>query len=543
MKTKPALLGAVAWCLLMLLQGCKKEEFKTPQNADSRLRPNNTRAIGDEMRGAIPSGSYQIVTDVSYNAGKQVLSVVRAGVREGDKIEQRDYFPGTGQEWVAQNMGGNEYVIVSTQSGLALQVPVTYAPGVQLELGKLNTGLANQRWVGKYLGNGVYQIRTKLNVNLGINVEADSAMNGARITLNNLNSRRSHFLLYRTAYRDMQATNFFKRRSGWVSGDGGFSIPLDNNKVLWTFGDSGLDTYRPSDNTVSCLFSVHNALILQDKDRWSAAAAPTIVDNASTDKSTFKIPGSKAFFWDGSGVQIKDTIYVACSGLEPSNAPDAWLGVKGLPNIYMFKMKYPEMTVAGYHKVQPEVGKFDFVIGLVKDEASGYVYAFGRKQIFLEFSIHVARFPISNPNARWTFWDGSKWGDDINKSATIGVGDSPGTTVFRVRNKYVALSTEITFDCDDGKRIFASYSNSPTGPFTQRKAVYTIPDRYKGHTPLFYTPAGHGEYLNERNEVLITYSLNGYAPCVPNCSGPRSIRDNFTVQAARIPMKMIDPTF
>jgi len=60
---------------------------------------------------------------------------------------------------------------------------------------------------------------------------------------------------------------------------------------------------------------------------------------------------------------------------------------------------------------------------------------------------------------------------------------------------------------------------------------------------LFYVPIGHPEYLNDKDELLFTYSINGYAPCVPNCSGSRSVRDNFTVKAARIPMKLIDPNF
>ncbi|MEO6151163.1 MAG: RICIN domain-containing protein [Mucilaginibacter sp.] len=541
MKISIPVLSVIS-CLLLLLHSCKKESAKNAaQQQGSNLRLTDTRPPGEEMRGIVPTGAYRIVTDITYSSGKQTLSVVGGAVPDGAKIEQRDYVPGTGQEWVAQSMGNNEYLLVNTNSGKALQVPVSYEPGVQLEQKVLNANLPNQRWIGKYLGDGIYQVRSKLNPELGVNVESDTAKNGAKITLNTLTNRRSYFLLYRTGYKDVVATHFFQRKTGWVAGDGGYSIPLQNNKVLWTFGDSYLDTYNEANNTLPCIYSINNATILQQKNNWTPDDGLTIT-GTGTKKTLFK-DGTKSIYWPVSGFQLKDTVYVFTAGLMPDTGPGNWNGWSPTKYDIMYKMKYPEMTLAGYKVLDQDFGKYNFGIGFVKDDASGYMYVYGHTTIFLENSVHVARFPISNPDAKWTFWDGSKWVSDVNKVATIGIGDSPGVSVCKVKDKYVMLSTEITFECDNGKRIFSAVSNSITGPFSQRKAIYTIPDIYQGHTPLFYVPSGHPEYVNDRDELLITYAISGYAPCVPLCVNGRSIRDHYTVKAARIPLKMIDPTF
>lgn len=46
-----------------------------------------------------------------------------------------------------------------------------------------------------------------------------------------------------TVYKDSEVVNFFRRTKGWVAGDGAFTVPLSNGKILWIMGDSFIDTY------------------------------------------------------------------------------------------------------------------------------------------------------------------------------------------------------------------------------------------------------------------------------------------------------------
>src|SRR5690625_5759521 len=59
-------------------------------------------------------------------------------------------------------------------------------------------------------------------------------------------------------YRDTMVTQFFKRETGMVAGDGGFTIPLPDDRVLWVFGDSYIDHFDPASGTIPCLFQVRS---------------------------------------------------------------------------------------------------------------------------------------------------------------------------------------------------------------------------------------------------------------------------------------------
>src|SRR5271168_4444232 len=69
-------------------------------------------------------------------------------------------------------------------------------------------------------------------------------------------------------YKDTAVTNFFRRQTGLIAGDGGFSIPLSNGQVLWMMDDSHINDYRAADGTMGWLFQVRNAALLQPVNDW-----------------------------------------------------------------------------------------------------------------------------------------------------------------------------------------------------------------------------------------------------------------------------------
>ena len=67
------------------------------------------------------------------------------------------------------------------------------------------------------------------------------------------------------AHKDQTFTEFFRRTSGWVAGDGALSVPLSDGRVLWLFGDSHVDDFDPVSGTIPCLFQTRNAALLHQK--------------------------------------------------------------------------------------------------------------------------------------------------------------------------------------------------------------------------------------------------------------------------------------
>src|SRR6185312_8777311 len=102
-------------------------------------------------------------------------------------------------------------------------------------------------------------------------------------------------------------TNYFRTKTGFIAGDGAFSIPTGNGKSFWVFGDSYVDSYDPTTKTVPCIFNVHNCGVLWDIQ--SPINQKTY--NGNGPGALFSYGSSNDFwFWPGAGFMNNDTIYV-----------------------------------------------------------------------------------------------------------------------------------------------------------------------------------------------------------------------------------------
>lgn len=358
----------------------------------------------------------------------------------------------------------------------------------------------------------------------------------AAFTVQMATRAKPHKVLH--VYKDPQITRFFNRETGWIASDGGYSFPIGNGKVMWTYGDSFTNDYDSVTRTVPCLFNVRNCAMVQPMGDWDWHHTPTLLN---PQKSTWlrSNPADNYFNWPGSGFQLKDTAYIMCFNLK--NVTTGLGFAAGGPDVFA-KIKLPEMTVAGYRNL-PESGGINFCVGFVKDDAEGYVYIFGQKgRSVWENDIYVARFPESNPNAAWQFWDGKGWSNDYKTASKIGTTPTNSCNICKVKNKYLLFSSEFSLGCDGGKKIFVQMSNNLNEQFSKPKLIYTIDDTLKGHYPFFYLPIAHPEYINKNNELLLTYSINGYGNCVNTCINGRYNPNYYRPRGIRIPLQLIDPS-
>jgi hypothetical protein len=338
-------------------------------------------------------------------------------------------------------------------------------------------------------------------------------------------------------YKDSLVTGFFDRKSGWIASDGSFTIPLSDGRVFWAMNDSYIDHLDTMAGTTPCLFQVRNAGLVQPLGNWSWPATSTRIGSSSGVPSLFKNNTDDNYLlWPTGGYQYGDTVYVYCSNMMNSSGG---LGFARGGNDFLGKMVMPGLTVTGFDSLQ-NFNDITFGLGFDTNEPDNYIYTWGVQGAFITSNIVVARFPKNNPLAHWSFWNGSAWDTAIAHIAPVTTGASNGVYVAKVRNKYVALSTEFAVSCDAGTRIYVATSNSITGPFTDRKVLYTIPDNQLGHTPFFYGPAIHPEYINANNELLITYDINCYSNCLPSCINNGFNPDYYRPRGLRVPLTLID---
>lgn len=339
------------------------------------------------------------------------------------------------------------------------------------------------------------------------------------------------------ADKDPVVTDFFRRESGWIAGDGANSIPLSDGRVMWLMDDAHIDDY--SNGTMSCFFQVNNAVLLQPMDNWDWTQTTTLTGPNSTNYVDSN-PEADYFNWISTGVQLQDTVYVFSNSYKFDS--DGEIQTAGPP--VWSKVKHPEMTVEGYHEHQ-DFGDIGFGNGFVKED-DGYVYAYGHRTTFIVADVFVARFPQDDPNRSWRFWNGSGWVDEVADAASIGESASPVPFINKVRDKYVMFSTELSVGCNQGTEIYVSVSDSPTGPFSERKVIYEIDDRFHGNIPRFYWVKAHPEYINEEDELLITYDLNNtsgepnLSGCKAFCEDGRLNPDKYRPKGVRVPLELID---
>ncbi len=316
--------------------------------------------------------------------------------------------------------------------------------------------------------------------------------------------------------------------------DGCYSIALTNGKTMWLFGDSYMDDYDAGTKTAPCLFEARNSALLQPShNNWNWAATSTLNNARNTYLQDAAQPGH--FLWPGCGYQQKDTVYVF--GLNMKNVTGGLGFAKAGDDVWV-KIKYPEMKPVSYSYI-PGLDSIQFGLGIINDTANGWIYIYGNKLKGLGATLYVARFKPANPASGWQFWNGSSWVNNVKQIRPIAEPPSNSNNVTRINNMYVLLSTQFSIQCDNGKYIYASVSSNPNGPFSAPKIIYTITDTVQGHYPFFYLPIAHPQFTNSRNELLVTYSINGYEPCVANCVNNRFNPEYYRPQAIRVPIAIL----
>jgi len=333
-------------------------------------------------------------------------------------------------------------------------------------------------------------------------------------------------------YKDVAFIEFFRRTNGIVACDGAFSVPLSDGRVLWFFGDSYLDCYR--DGTVPCLFQVRNVGMVHEKDDLQHVRP--LLGKQSGIKSLFRnATDAETWFWPESGFQQGNSVYIYLIDLKKTGSGP--LGFAAIGRDYWGKMRLPDLDSIDYIPL-PSFNGIDFGGGFAPN-ANGQTYAFGHKRHGISVSIYLARFPTANPEANWTFWDGTGWSANVTNAAVITKQDATSVNVCKIKDKFLITSSQFSLGCDQGKEIYLSTASAPTGPYSPRKRIFTVDDTYEGHYPFFYLPITHPEFTNGKDELLITYCINGYEPCTRSCVDGRMNPDHYRPRAIRVPLKLL----
>lgn len=338
------------------------------------------------------------------------------------------------------------------------------------------------------------------------------------------------------SFIDRTFTNYFRRNGpGWIASDATISIPLPDGKVLWLFGDTYLDDYHAADTSIPCLFHVRNSMMVQDHANRNRFI--TILDSTQTgvDRTPVKAGlNDSTVFWPGHGFVKGDTAYIF------------WFRYHGkslehLGNYYT-KILWRDFTnakgIISLNKL-PDTGGREFGNAVIASEELEYVYIYGRGD---HGKLYVARFPRDHIFCQWEYFDGEGWTRNVTEAIPISPFDvSPSFSVIHHKNKYYVISQENGYlTCGLGRDIFSLSCDSPAGPFTGKKVVYTMEDKYKGSYMITYNGTAHPEF-NSETDLLISYNVND--KCPGSCEFWQTSRwnaDLYRPKFVRVPFSMFE---
>jgi len=339
--------------------------------------------------------------------------------------------------------------------------------------------------------------------------------------------------LSQLSYKDSLFTNYFKCTEGWIAGDGAYSIPLGNNKTLWTFGDSYIDSFDSATGMVPCLFQARNAAMLIDIGNPSVKST---IRNSSGEKTLFTYGKDRKFwFWPSSGFINDDTVYVFLNRLRSTGEGGMW-GFAGVDTGYVAKMPADDLPAISY-SILPRTDSINFGVSVIEED--GYTIIYGIRDNGFGNDLFVARFKKGNLYSNWEYFDGEEWSSDIKDIKKIHSEFTASFYILKIKNTYVLITTEFSVGCDQGKNIFAARSENPWGPFTDQHSVWQVNDTLQGHLPFFYMANAHPEFDNGNEELLITYCINGYGTCVETCNDNKMDPDVYRPKAIRVHFSLI----
>lgn len=333
-------------------------------------------------------------------------------------------------------------------------------------------------------------------------------------------------------------TQGFMRDSGWIGGDGFFSIPLrsvdtiggwQSTETMLVFSDSFWGSksngdlapgWRMTNNVVATLPAG-----TLDVDRVTFYSGS---ENGDHPTSVF-IPSTPAakegqYYWLGDGFvnpALDNTTYLFAYRME--NTGEAAFGFREDGNVLIAIdatdrppfAKHRQMDTPLYVEADEAAhgAGYSFGAGIMANTAwagaphpDGFVYVYGVRGPAKELLAGRVLPADFEDFSRWQYWDGTGWQPDIRKAATITTNVSNELSMTPLADgRFLLVFQQNGIEPRMGLRV----GLSPVGPFGPIVDVYDSPEPLAIKSLYAYNAKAH-PHLSRPGELLISYHVNSF---------------------------------
>lgn len=301
--------------------------------------------------------------------------------------------------------------------------------------------------------------------------------------------------------------------SGWIGSDVAHSIPLDNGKVLWLFGDTLIGNVSGGQREGGAAF-INNSIGIQD----TALAPPAGMQfywgagNTSFFPHQPGTPGN--FYWPTNGIYLNGELFLFCysvsSGLNldrttlirvanPNDPPTAWI-----ESYHDFGIGGNTLNFHSAIRVEPP-----HVYFLGSEQAGGSSHAvLARITIanLISGSLGSSLEYYSNPSS-------PTWSSTTSSLVRL---FTPGNTETSIHyeptwSRYFATTYDVVTPT-----IYITTAPALTGPWSEPACIYEVPEHDAVSFPIWsYAARPHPEFSSVPGELVISYATNTVGTLAP----------------------------
>ncbi|NND05301.1 MAG: DUF5005 domain-containing protein [Saprospiraceae bacterium] len=296
-----------------------------------------------------------------------------------------------------------------------------------------------------------------------------------------------------TVYEDCHYNLLFTRYgNGWTGSDASYSVSISSDKILWMFGDTFLGTVR-ADRTRNPTGLVRNTLVLQEGDLLTTYHSGPI----SNPRAFISPQEPDEWYWPLDATTFENEIHWMLGRLGNTGEGGNWsFEYRGFD---LAILNTSDLTIK---TVSTKIDDPDISFGSCLVEDEDYTYLYGISTRPLQKRAHLARVQGRNLTQPWSFYDGANW-IDTPSDYVIAKAVSDQFSVLKDGGQYYLITHEIIF----GDRIFIAESDTPTGPFLNRRILYCTPET-SGNI-FTYNTFAHPEIATE-GELRLSYNINSF---------------------------------
>jgi hypothetical protein len=292
----------------------------------------------------------------------------------------------------------------------------------------------------------------------------------------------------------------------WTGGDTTNSVVLPDGRSAWIFSDTFLGevaadgTRAPWPETPL----VNNSMIVEKHGKLGQ----TLVGGTLAEPAALVAPNDPShWIWQNDGTVEGDKLRVFLTEWKRTGS-GMWDFAWDHNAIATFSL--PSLELESVTPAPGQVAGGSVYWGARIMEEGDWTYVYGSEDHSSYKLAHIARVPAGQllDFDRWEFWTGAAWAPNALLSTPILGGINNEYSVTRIATGYmlVTMDGSVPF----GNTIYAYFSCSPTGPWSNQTAIYAAPGVGTRGGIFVYNAHVHPQ-LSRDGTFLVTYNQNSFS--------------------------------